>query len=221
MKRPIEHRRQDWGFTLAEITIACSIAAIILFAMTVGSTSLQKTFGGSDGALKATADQMRILDYVARDVRQALTITVTNSGQTLNLTTPDYIDPSTGLPRLPTIKPGGSTYGLPQGVVDYGSSASPISVSYFPAAAPTPPSTTYVFQANGPYWIRQVTNTQGTTQTVISRDCTSLQISFTDQTSAVTSSISYAPRYNFMQQANSRTGSMLYVNTTLRNTRRN
>lgn len=220
MKLTPQPSKRHCAFTLAEVSVACSIAAIILLAITVGSTSLQRTFAGSDGGLKATADQMRILDYIARDVRQALTVTVSNSGQTLTLTTPDFID-SSGNPRLPTIKPGSSNYGLPQGVVDYGSSASPVTVTYFPAAAPTPPSTTYVFQANGPYWIRQVANTTGTTQTVISRDCTSLQISFTDQTSAVTTSISYAPRYNFQNQANSRLGTMLYVTTTLRNIRRN
>src|SRR4051812_1569449 len=80
MKSPGQPRAKERGFTMMEIAIACSIAAVILVSIIIGSTSLQRIFAGSDAGLKATADQMRILDYIARDVRQALTATVSNSG---------------------------------------------------------------------------------------------------------------------------------------------
>jgi hypothetical protein len=125
-----------------------------------------------------------------------------------------------GNPVIPRV-----TAGSPTGKADY--ATSPTTVKYFPANAPTSPSTTYTYQANGAYLIRQVgpDGGVGTTQTVISLDCTSLQINFTLLPSAaaptsVQASISFAPRFNFSNAANDRTGTTIYATTTFRNTLR-
>lgn len=215
--KPLFYNSAKAGFTLVETMIASFIAGIILSGIILGGVTLQKAYSASDGCLKASADQLRIMDYLERDLRQALTVTVSNGGQMLTLTMPDYFDSSTGQPRIPTINPGTPVNGVPNGTVDYGASNAPSTVIYFPANAPTPPSTTYALSAYGQYIIRQV----GNTQTVISLDCTNLQLNFTDQTSSVKSSISYGPRYNFANQANSRSGTAVSCTTTLRNTRRN
>lgn len=206
------------GFTLAETAVASGVVAIILISIVIGGVSLQRMFAGSDGSLKAVADQSRVLDYLMRDLRQALTVTVTNAGQTLTVTVPDYVDSATGKPRVPGIQPGISSYGLPRGIVDYGSG---VTVKYFPANAPVSPSTTYVYQSNGPFLIREVTNAGVTTQTVISLDCTTLQINLTDKTTTVLASVSFAPRFNFQNLTSERDGTIIYATATLRNTRRN
>lgn len=215
--KPLPNASAQSGFTLVETLIASFIAAIILGGIIAGGVSLQKAYSASDGSLKASADQMRVMDYVQRDLRQALTVTVSNGGQMLTLTVPDYLDSSTGQPRIPAITPSTSSNGTPNGTVDYGTPSTPVTVAYFPANAPTAPSTTYTLSAYGPYIIRQV----GNTQTVISRDSTSLQLNFTDQVSSVKISISYAPRYSLSSQSNTRASTTVSCTTTLRNVRRN
>lgn len=212
-------RHNSSGFTLAETVVASAVAAIILISIVIGGVTLQRTFAGSDGGMKAQADQSRIMDYIARDLRQALYYSVCNSGQMLTLIVPDYIDSTTGNPRLPVVHPGtlNQATGLMQGWADYNyANTCATKVSYFPANAPTSPSTTYTYTANGQYLIRQV----GATQSVISLDCTNLQINFTDQTTSVLISLSFAPRFNFSGQANDRTGTTAYTTTVFRTTPR-
>ncbi len=216
---------RNGAFTLAETSVAAAVVAIILVSIITGGVSLQKTFAGSDGSMKANADQTRILDYVARDARQALTVcvasgstpttcvTTPNTGDYLTLTVPPYLDANTGVPVIPTVAAGVSTS---KGTVDYGDAGSPSTVKYFPANAPISPSTTYTYQANGQYLIRQV----GATQTVISLDCKSLQINFTDKGTSVGTWVSFAPRFNFSNQTSARDGTKVFVTTTLRNPRR-
>lgn len=215
MKR-LQH--SNCGFTLAETAVAAAVAGIILFSIVIGGVSLQKTLTGSEGSLKANADQARIIDYIARDIRQAMYYSICNSGQMLTLSVPDYVDSSTNNPRIPAVHPGtlDQTTGLMSGTVDYNyASTCGTKVSYFPANAPTSGST-YTYAANGQYLIRQV----GSTQTVISLDCTSLQINFTDQTTSVLVSVSFAPRFNFANQAADRTGSTVYATVMFRSTPR-
>jgi type II secretory pathway component PulJ len=212
----ISTKHTDHGFTLAEVVVASGVAAIIMVSIVIGGVSLQKIFAGSDASLKATADQSRITDYVARDLRQALYYQICNGGQMLTLMVPDYIDSSTNQPRMPAVHPGtlNQSTGLLSGSIDYNyASTCGTKVSYFPANAPTAPSTTYTYTSNGQYLIRQV----GNTQTVISLDCTNLQINFTDQTTSVLMSISFAPRFNFDNQSTDRTGTTVYMTAVFRN----
>lgn len=205
------------GFSLVETLVASGVAAIVLTSIVIGGVSLQKMYIGSETSLKASADQARILDYVSQDLRQALTVTVANSGQTLALTVPDYVDPATNQPRMPSVRPDVAKFGMPKGVVNYGNATAPIAVSYFPASALVSPATQYVFQADGPLMIRQ----EGTRQMVISRDCTSLQVRFSDAIGTVGASVSFAPRFNFQNKTSDREGNTLYTTATLRNVRRN
>jgi len=214
------------GFTLAETAVASAVVAIIMISVVMGSSILQRTFSGSDGSLKAGADQSRALDYIARDVHQALTASVTNSGETLTLTIPAYLDPNTGLPVIPTIT---------NSQVNYGSAASPVTVTYFPSNGPS----TYGYQTGGIYLIRQVclsdtvcapgASGAGVTQTVISLDCTNLQINFTDLSSStqvqIQTKITYAPRFNFdtassTRVINARAGTALYATAISKNPKR-
>ena len=110
---------RNGGFTLAETAVASAIVAIILVSIVIGGVFLQRIFAGSDGSMKAGADQLRVLDYIVRDLRQSLTAAVLPSGQELTLTIPAYRDPSTGNPVIPVVHPNSDT-------VDYGDAASPL-----------------------------------------------------------------------------------------------
>jgi len=218
MRRP---NSGNAAFTLAETTVASAVVAIIAIAILMGGDLLQRAFVGSDGSVKAAADQSRILDYIARDVHQALTASVTNNGETLTLSIPAYLDPGTGQPVTPTIS---STQ------VNYGN---PLSVTYFPANAQASPSTPYAYQTAGAYLIRQVclnspcnpgdSNT-GTTQTVISLDSTNLNIAFTDLSSStqvnIQTKITFAPRFNFTNQTSDRDGTAIYASAISKNPKR-
>lgn len=217
------------GFTLAETAVASAVVAIIMISVVMGSNILQRTFAGSDGSLKAGADQSRVLDYIARDVHQALTASVTNSGETLTVTIPAYLDPTTGLPVIP---------GITSSQVNYGSAAS--TVTYFPSNGPA----TYTYQTGGRYLIRQVclngvacapgASGTGITQTVISLDCRNLQINFTAPSANpdpypnqvnVQTKITYAPRFNFdaatsTRVTNARAGTALYATAISKNPKR-
>jgi prepilin-type N-terminal cleavage/methylation domain-containing protein len=206
--RPIIKKNR--AFTLVEVLVATAVASLILAAIATGAIACQKVFAAADGGLKASADQLRIMDYIDRDVRQALTVVVSNSGQTLTLTVPSYLDSTTGLPVIPTIVPSKDTNGTPNGTVDYGTAAT---ITYFPSNGPAP----YSYDANGRYLIRQV----GVVQTAISRDCTNLQISFTDQTTSVLTSITYQPHYTFNSLADPRSTTTECATPLLRNKRRN
>ena len=203
------------GFTITELMVAAVVSTILLGVIVLGGVALQRTFNASDSALKASADQSRILDFIVRDLRQALTATVTNGGQTLTLTTPDYIDTSTNLPRIPSITPATyNTTTIPKGVVDYGNPGAPLSITYFPTNNTVAP---YSYAANGAWIVRQV----GTVQTVISLDSTSLQLSFVDNTNSVTATISYLPQYTRQNTANARSSTLVSATTVFRNNRRN
>jgi prepilin-type N-terminal cleavage/methylation domain-containing protein len=107
------------GFTLLEVLIASSIFSIMTAALFALSMSLQKTFRACSNQLRCQSEQLRILDYMALDLRRALTV---NAEPTrLTVTIPNYYD-AAGNPSAPVID---------KGRVEYGASALPVTVSYY------------------------------------------------------------------------------------------
>jgi hypothetical protein len=78
--------------SLTEMMIAAAILSMILTALMVGISTLQRTFRASQYQAKSQIEQARIIDYIGRDVRRAKTVTVDTyqQGERLNLTIPDY-----------------------------------------------------------------------------------------------------------------------------------
>jgi prepilin-type N-terminal cleavage/methylation domain-containing protein len=90
------------GFTLSEMLIALSIGAVALAATISASVGLQKSLNAIDDYFTAHSQQIRIVDYLSRDVRRSYIVTSTSSPQTVTCTTPEYLD-SSGARRTPTI----------------------------------------------------------------------------------------------------------------------
>lgn len=224
------------GFTLVELMISAGIGAIILGAVVLGGAAFQKIFAASNEYYRATSDQSRVLDYIARDVRRALMVQVINGGQELVLTLPNYL--SAGAPQTPTIAYGRSPFGKPNGIVDYGTAANPIAVSYSMSgqliirkqgiATVTNPA-----KAND--WLVTSTNFDTTQitwnpnlQATICNDVENFQLTDLDATGSVKVTLSFMPRFHFASTADltdannsARKGTSVYTGIALRNPRRN
>lgn len=88
MTLPDQRRGRD-GFTLVEAIVAAAIASIVLTALMLGSINLLRTHKAVEAYSDSAIDQARVLDYIARDVRRATSVTVLQNPTRLSLTIPD------------------------------------------------------------------------------------------------------------------------------------
>ena len=119
------------AFTLTEMMIAIAIGSIILGVMLTSSIALQKSFSAADNYFGAHMQQIRIVDYLARDVRRGFSVTTSLDKQTVTVKIPKYIiqaadsdaTPSTiGTPRSPTLAISSGDYNI-----NYGTTTNQIS----------------------------------------------------------------------------------------------
>lgn len=106
--------KQAAGFTLSEMTVSLSLSAIIIIAALTATIALQKSFTAVDSYFTTHMQQIRVIDYLTRDVKRGLVVTTSVDLQSLTVNVPNYIiqpgDPeavanpaSVGTPRNPTI----------------------------------------------------------------------------------------------------------------------
>ena len=165
--------------------------------MLTGILTLQRSFRAAHHHAKSQIEQARLLNYIARDLRRALTVKVDNfaGGERLNLTIPDFYDPS-GVPRDPAIK---------NGAIEYGDPSQALVISYY---------------KNGSKMVRSV---NGIT-TILASDVGDFIPDFTDDgKQSVGVSISFVPKFqlNARDISTLRNGTATYATTLLRNKRRN
>ena len=86
----LTHDSHQSGFTLAEIMTAMAIAVVIFAAILTASLAMQKTFNAVDNYFATHIQQIRIIDYLNRDVKRALSVTTSANQQTVTLTIPNY-----------------------------------------------------------------------------------------------------------------------------------
>src|SRR2546423_13604426 len=87
----LTHNSHQSGFALAEILTAMAIAVVIFAAIITASIAMQKSFNAVDHFFATHIQQVRIIDYLNRDVKRALICTVSANQQTVTLTIPKYI----------------------------------------------------------------------------------------------------------------------------------
>ena len=128
----IAHSKAPQGFTLIETTTALAISAIVFAAAITASVGLQKSFNAVDNFFATHMQQVRIIDYLNRDVKRGLIVTTSSNLQSVTVTVPNYIiqagDPEAlanpsliGTARTPTI-----SYSRSGNQVNYGSSTTSI-----------------------------------------------------------------------------------------------
>lgn len=99
------------AFTLTEMMVAIAIASTILGVTLTSSIALQKSFSAVDNYFGTHMQQIRIVDYLARDVKRGLSVTSSADKQTVTVMIPRYIiqagdsdanSSNIGTPRPPT-----------------------------------------------------------------------------------------------------------------------
>jgi len=210
-------RRKRSGFTLLELMISLCVGALILGAVVQGMLALQTLFVATDQYYMATSDQMRVLDFIALDMRRAVSGTVSNSAQTLTLTLPDYIDYTQNppAPRVPTISATGT--------VIYGSSSNQPIVSYvLNGTAPNQVIERIFTGSDGSVVTTTLTAAAANYQMTFFNPAnpgsvTPFSLGGVGQSSALTAQITFAPRFNRLNLTNSRQGSVASVTMRMRN----
>lgn len=118
--------RGQGGFSFTEIMVAMGIAALVMGATVTTSISLQKSLAAAESYFFTHMQQVRIIDYLSRDVKRSVIVTTSTDQQTVTCIMPNYIIQSgdadagaaganIGTRRTPTITPTASG-----AIVDYG-----------------------------------------------------------------------------------------------------
>jgi Tfp pilus assembly protein PilW len=197
------------AFTLHELLIALSISSVVIAAAVTSGVALQKSFAAVDNYFGTHMQQVRIVDYLSRDVKRGLIVTTSVSQQSVTVTIPNYLiqsgDPEAianpslvGTPRTPTV-----TYTASGLQVNYGLSTS-----------------TVVYSVNGNSIVRiengVVTTIASSTDQLVPTT-TDTELANTEYTK---SSVTFMPIFTSSGSAAERSGTSLYATSYLRNKRR-
>src|SRR5437762_6293064 len=82
---------QNQGFTVIEIMLAVAIGSLMLAATMAASICLQRSFNAVDNYFSSHVQQVRIIDYLSRDVRRSYIVTTSTDLQTVTCIIPNYL----------------------------------------------------------------------------------------------------------------------------------
>jgi prepilin-type N-terminal cleavage/methylation domain-containing protein len=197
------------GFTLSELLVTLSLSSVVLAAAVTCGISLQKSFNATDNFLATHIQQVRIIDYLNRDVKRGLIVTTSVDLQSVTMTLPSYLiqtgdteavaNPSlVGTPRTPIISYTSSGW-----QVNYGAS-----------------TTSVVYSITGSSIVRiengVVTTIASSTDQLVPTT-TDVDLTNTEYTST---SVTFMPIFTLAGNTADRTGTTLYATAYLRNKRR-
>ena len=171
-------RTRRSAFTMVEILIGMGIASAMFAAALSAGLGVLRSLYAADDYSHESNQQLRAMDYIARDIRGALTVNLPTVGQTLSLTLPQYYS-SYDTQGNPTSSPMDPAFDGPLPV--YGIVAQPLLVTY---------------SVNGQRLIRQQTiqSTGATARLVVCENVNEFQLAFVPQTTAVQYSVSFLSR---------------------------
>ena len=79
------------AFTLVELMVAGAMLGVLMVAAMTGFIALQKSYSATEEYATGLADQMRLLDFLAQDLRRATVPPAMDpDGQGVQITVPDY-----------------------------------------------------------------------------------------------------------------------------------
>jgi prepilin-type N-terminal cleavage/methylation domain-containing protein len=202
------------GFTLSEMLVSLSLSSIVLAAAITSGVALQKSFAATDNYFSTEMQQIRIIDYLNRDVKRGLIVTTSVDLQSVTMSVPRYIiqagdpeaiaDPeSIGMPRDPTVAYTTSGW----------------QVNYSPSPN-SPSTTTVVYSISG----NSILRTENGVVTTIASSTDQLVPQTTDvdlaNTEYANTSVTFSPIFTSGGAVAERTGTSLYATAYLRNKRR-
>jgi prepilin-type N-terminal cleavage/methylation domain-containing protein len=190
------------AMTLPEVMVAAAILSLVMASLVVGVSTLQRTFRASQHHSKSQIEQARLLDYVARDLRRALEVSVdTFEGSSrINIQIPDYYDEKD--------TPNDSSDDVPRQArivgrnIEYGSA--PVLVTYYKSGST-------IFR-----------DYRGRITSIVS-DVSDFNMQYTDAgNQSVQVSVTFIPRYHFsgLSEQDARASTRATMNILLRNKRR-
>ena len=197
------------AFTLGEMMVSVSVGSIVLAAAVACSVSLQKSFSAIDNYFGTHMQQVRIVDYLSRDVNRGFSVTTSADLQTVTVNVPNYIIQAgdsealgnsslVGTPRTPTIAYTSSGW-----QVNYGASTS-----------------TVVYSLNNSSILRTengvVTTIASSTDQFIPQT-TDVELANTEYTSTT---VTFMPTFTLSGSPAARAGTSLFGTAYLRNKRR-
>lgn len=89
------------GFTLSELAIATTIFGIVSVGLYMGFISLTRSYAATTDFAINHADQMRLSDYLAMDLRRAVAVSAATNDT--SITIPIYYDATGKIPLLPAL----------------------------------------------------------------------------------------------------------------------
>jgi hypothetical protein len=118
--------RQENGFTLGEMMVTGAVASLLFAGLFAGALALNRAYAATDDYFSTHLQQIRIIDYLNRDVKRSFSVTTSSDLKTVTCIMPNYIiqagDPEAvtdsttiGQRRTPVVV--GPPY---KAVVDYG-----------------------------------------------------------------------------------------------------
>ncbi len=197
------------GFTLGEMLIALGVSSIILAAIITASVALYRSFNAVDAYFSTQMQQLRIMDYLNRDVKRGTIVTTSTDLQSITVTMPKYLiqqgDPEAvinaalvGTPRNPTVT----------------LTATGLQVNYGTA------TTTVVYSVNNNSILRtengQVTTIASSTDQLVPQS-TDVELANTEYANTT---VTFMPTFTMNGGPAARTGTTVYTTSYLRNKRR-
>ena len=185
-------RGQASGFALSELMIASTIFAVISMGLLLAYTSLTRSYSATNDFSINHADQMRISDYLALDLRRALAVTAGTNDTTIDIPAYYGVD---GSVQPPTLDGSGN--------INYGDTATTVRIHYY---------------LSGGSIYRQ----QGTAAPLeIASNVADFKFNVTDAGKVVTTKITFNPTFRTAGATNAVNLATTFYNTTLlRNSRR-
>src|SRR5205823_2183959 len=99
--------RTSHAFALSEMMFSTVIFAAISLGLILGFISLERNYAATTDFATNHADEMRISDYLALDLRRALALTAAQNDTTISI--PNYYV-ADGLPQTPSLDGNGDVY---------------------------------------------------------------------------------------------------------------
>jgi len=94
-------RRSAGGFTLGELMVSIGIGTLLMAALMSSAVALRKTFSAADDFFSTHVQQIRIIDYLGRDVKRSTVVTTSADRQTVNCAIPNLIQ--NGVRKTPVV----------------------------------------------------------------------------------------------------------------------
>ena len=184
-------KQRTAGFLLSEMMISTLIFSVISMGLLMGFSSLERNYSATADFALNHADQMRISDYLALDLRRALSVEAAQNDTSIYI--PSYYD-SNGNPQTPVLDGKGGVF--------YGAAGSSVKIHYY---------------LSGGTIYRQKGNT---TPIALATNVQDFVFDVTDSGKVVSTRITFNPTFRSGRASADATAATAFYNITLlRNTR--